>query len=730
MPQELSNPTLQDEDNSLIFQLRELLEYKWNIAGIVLIFALISIVLVSIKTPVYRATSSLQIEFRQGSVQSVGENYDTGSATQGYYATQIAVLKSRSLAQKVVDQIDWSQYPNFLPEKKERRNWLKWVEKYLPFELGDLNAEIAAPAIAESTDLTLRREFVDQFMASTVVEPVAMTQIVNIHFLSVYPALAMEAANALVTVYINSGFEAQFDATKRATDWLNERLGTIRDDLVESESALQSFRENQDLVNVRGGRGVLEDELNDNLQRLREAQRRATLLRNTYEQIVKARGNVLELQNLPALLSNDLVRKTKEGYLAAQQNMSDVQTRYKHKHPKMIQAQARLNEAQSAFENQLKNAARGIRSEFNVANEMVNSLSSAVSITKTDIRSLDRKGYKLQMLTRDSESNRDLYDAMLKRFKETDLAGDFRALKAQIVDEAILPEKPYLPRKRKSVVYAIILGLIAGIGLAILRRHFDTSIKSTAELELLSDVPVFASIPNVSKGLFSASVSKMLLENPRSSFSEGIRSIRTGIVLSDFDKSRKRILVTSALEEEGKSSIALNLAYAFAESEKVLLIDADFRKPKLAKYLDLKANHVGTGEILQETATFKDAVQKVSENLQFLSVGDIGNSPSQVLSNPRFIKLLQSVSTYYDRIIIDSAPCVPVSDSFILAKYADGVLLVVKYDSTAAKIVSSLHRRFSQINAPLLGQVLNRVDHRRAMKGQDIYYYGRGYYGQ
>nr|WP_255558274.1 polysaccharide biosynthesis tyrosine autokinase [Zhongshania aquimaris] len=710
--------------------MRELLEYKWNIAGIVLIFALISIVLVSIKTPVYRATSSLQIEFRQGSVQSVGENYDTGSATQGYYATQIAVLKSRSLAQKVVDQIDWSQYPNFLPEKKERRNWLKWVEKYLPFELGDLNAEIAAPAIAESTDLTLRREFVDQFMASTVVEPVAMTQIVNIHFLSVYPALAMEAANALVTVYINSGFEAQFDATKRATDWLNERLGTIRDDLVESESALQSFRENQDLVNVRGGRGVLEDELNDNLQRLREAQRRATLLRNTYEQIVKARGNVLELQNLPALLSNDLVRKTKEGYLAAQQNMSDVQTRYKHKHPKMIQAQARLNEAQSAFENQLKNAARGIRSEFNVANEMVNSLSSAVSITKTDIRSLDRKGYKLQMLTRDSESNRDLYDAMLKRFKETDLAGDFRALKAQIVDEAILPEKPYLPRKRKSVVYAIILGLIAGIGLAILRRHFDTSIKSTAELELLSDVPVFASIPNVSKGLFSASVSKMLLENPRSSFSEGIRSIRTGIVLSDFDKSRKRILVTSALEEEGKSSIALNLAYAFAESEKVLLIDADFRKPKLAKYLDLKANHVGTGEILQETATFKDAVQKVSENLQFLSVGDIGNSPSQVLSNPRFIKLLQSVSTYYDRIIIDSAPCVPVSDSFILAKYADGVLLVVKYDSTAAKIVSSLHRRFSQINAPLLGQVLNRVDHRRAMKGQDIYYYGRGYYGQ
>jgi capsular exopolysaccharide synthesis family protein len=730
VPQELSNPTLQDEDNSLIFQLRELLEYKWNIAGIVLIFALISIVLVSIKTPVYRATSSLQIEFRQSSVQSVGENYDTGSATQGYYATQIAVLKSRSLAQKVVDQIDWSQYPDFLPEKKERRNWLKWLGKYLPVELGDFNSEIAAPATVESTGLALRRELVDQFIASTMVEPVAMTQIVNIHFLSVYPALAMEAANALVAVYINSGFEAQFDATKRATDWLNDRLGNIRDDLVESESALQSFRENQDLVNVRGGRGVLEDELNDNLQRLREAQRRATLLRNTYEQIDNANGKILELQNLSALLSNDLVRKTKEGYLAAQQNMSDVQTRYKYKHPKMIQARARLTEAQSAFENQLKNAAKGIRSEFNVANEMVISLSSAVSSTKADIRSLDRKGYKLQMLTRDSESNRDLYDAMLKRFKETDLAGDFRALKAQIVDEAILPEKPYLPRKRKSVVYAIILGLIAGIGLAILRRHFDTSIRSTADLELLSDVPVFASIPNVSKGLFAAPVSKMLLEKPRSSFSEGIRSIRTGIVLSDFDKSRKRILVTSALEEEGKSSIALNLAYAFAESEKVLLIDADFRKPKLAKYLELKDNHVGTGEILQETATFKDSVQRVSENLHFLSVGDIGNSPSQVLSNPRFIKLLQSVSAYYDRIIIDSAPCVPVSDSFILAKYVDGVLLVVKYDSTAAKIVSSLHRRFGQINAPLLGQVLNRVDHRRAMKGQDIYYYGGGYYGR
>lgn len=715
-----------DETGDLFDQLRSLLDYKFQIAGIALIAVLITAVVVFSKEPIYRATSSIHIEPNQNNVLNVQGAYDTGAGSQGYYATQVTVLASRELARKAVEQIDWEKYPEFLPQATPEPGWMSRLGEYLPF-IAEYTAEGDEP-VPLPDEAAQKRYLVDTFMRATKIEPVATTQIVKIHFLSKNPQLAKDGANALADVYIESGFEAQLEATRRATEWMNERLQGIRDSLAASESDLQEFRESQDVVNIRGGRGVLEEELSDNMQRLREAQSRQSSLENTYEKIQRVGSSVYGLEQIPGLLEKELVESTKKSYLVAQENISKLRSRYGPKHPKMIEAKARLEEARAAFETELRNAADNIRSQYQIATDNVRALSKAVDNTREALLKLDRKEYQLNVLQRETETNSELYDTILTRFKETDMAGDFQTLKAHIVDPAILPTRAYLPNKRRALMMAGFFGLLAGIGLALIRHHLDNSIRTGDELESIAGAPVFASVPSVGGAVFGKAVSRYIAEKPRSVFSEGVRTIRTGVVLSDLDQKKKRLLITSALEQEGKSCLATNLAIAFGQMERVLLVDCDMRRPTLCRYMKVKSgSQHGLSALLQGRTEPAKAVHHVAPNVDLLPVGELPSGPGAVLTSQRFRQVLEELSADYDRVIIDSAPCQPVSDTLLLAKHVDGVIFVVRYDSTSIKVVQTALRRLRQSKAPILGAVLNRVDHKKALKNGDSYYYGYYY---
>lgn len=721
-------PQSQEEIGDLFSQLRSLLDYKWQIAGIAVIAVLITAMVVYSQEPIYRATNSIVIEYRQGNVLGVEDVYETGAGANTYYATQVTVLGSRDMAEKAVERVDWSQYPDFLNRpvsltdkaKNAIGDAIPALRSFLDIE----NTEAVEP-----TPEMIKRARVSLFMRSTNIQPVATTQIVKIHFLSKNPALAAEAANALAEAYIESGFEAQFEAARRATEWLNERLSGVKGRLAESESALQEFREQQNILNIGSGKSVLEAELTDNMQRLRDAERVKSQLQNTYAQIRQAGNLPYLLQQISVLVEDELVRSTKQSFLAAEQEVSQLTPRYGPKHPAMIKAQARLMEAREAFHQQLRRAADGIRSKYEIAEKNVRSLSETVERTRQQIRALDRQDYSMQVLAREADSNSQLYDTILKRFKEADISGDFQTLKARVIDPAILPTRPHLPNKRRALMFAAFFGTLAGIALALVRNHLDTSIKTGDDLEQISGRPVFASVPEAGRRLLGGSVAKMVDSKPRSAFSEGIRTIRTGVLLSDLDKNKRRILVTSALPQEGKSSVATNLALAFAQMEKVLLVDCDLRKPNLVKYMGLKGNPVGISDMLRGDVERKSlAVHQVAPNVDLLPVGKHLPSPGQVLTSARFRQLLDEVSEGYDRVIIDSAPCQPVSDTLLLAGHVDGVIFVVRYDSTNIKVVQTVLKKIDKSQAPVLGMVLNRVDHKRAMQSGDSYYYGDGYY--
>ena len=716
------------ETINLVTQFNTIIEYKWQIIGVAIIAILVTALAVFSSTPIYRATNSLVIEYRQNNVLGVTDVYEAGAGANSYYATQLAVLRSRDIAEKATTRIEWERYPDFLEKPPSLFEIIKSNSTSLfPSLIPIFGANDSA--VAELTDTALLRARVDAFIAAAEIEPVINTQVVRVHFFSKNPQLATEAANALAEAYIESGFEAQFDAARRATEWLNERLSGVKGRLAESESALQEFREQQNILNIGSGKSVLEAELADNMQRLRDAERVKSQLQNTYAQIRQAEQLPYLLQQIPVLIEDELVRSTKQGFLAAEQAVSELRPRYGPKHPAMIKAQARLKEANEAFRQQLLRAADGIRTRYEAAEQNVRSLSVSVDKTRQQIRKLDRQDYSMQLLTREADANAQLYDTILKRFKETDVSSDFQSLKARVVDPAILPVRPHLPNKRRALVFAAFFGMLGGVALALIKGNLDTSVKTGDDLEQISAKPVFASVPEAGRGLLGGSIARMVEAKPRSAFSEGIRTIRTGVLLSDLDKNKRRILVTSALPHEGKSSVATNLALAFSPGEKVLLVDCDLRKPSLAKYMGLKGKPAGIGDMLQGDVDRKSlAVHQVAPNMDLLPVGKHLPSPGQILSSARFREMLDEISEGYDRVIIDSAPCQAVSDTLLLANHVDGVIFVVRYDSTNAKVVQSALKKIAKSHAQVLGMVLNRVDHKRAKKSGDSYYYGDGYY--
>ncbi len=715
------------EPEDIFSQLRSVLDYKWQIVGISVVFILVSALFVYSAQPVYRGVASVLIEYRQGGVLKDVDIYETGAGAKSYYATQVTVLGSRDMASRAVARIDWEKHEQALKVRPSSISTFKSRLVSVFPALDFLQQDIAEEPLGESAE---QSALVDMFLGATKLVPVVNTQLVQVHFLSTSRELAQEGANALAEAYIDSGFDAQFEATKRAAEWLNERLVGVKAQLEVSEKNLQNFRESQDLVSIAGGRQILETELADNMQRLRDAQRQKTQLQNTYAQIRSAAYNDYLLQQVPTLLQDELVRRTKEVFLASQNEISELKTRYGSKHPAMIKAQAKFEESQSAFYTQLRRAADNVQAQYEIASRNVASLSGVVEKTRSQIRALDRQDYRLQILNRETESNSQLYNTILKRFKEADVAGDFQPLKARIIDPAILPKRPFKPNKFKSMFFAGVFGVLVGIVVALIRNYLDTGIKTGDDLEQNTGFPVFASIPVVGRRLFAGSVSRVVESHPRTPFAEGLRTVRTGILLADLEKKNKKILVTSAMPQEGKSSIATNLALAFAQVERVLIVDCDLRKPNLTKYLGVKSSSPGVGELLQgRLDKTSKAIHPVAPNLDLLPIGTELPSPGQVLTSTKFRALLDEVSADYDRVIIDSAPCQPVSDSLLLAKQVDGIVFVVRYDSTPMKLVQASLRRLARPQVPILGLVLNRIDPVRAVRAEDSSYHGKGYYG-
>jgi capsular exopolysaccharide synthesis family protein len=702
----------EDEDVIDLKKLGETLwQGKWNILALIVIVTMLAVVAVLNVTPQFRANSILLIEDKHPPVLSFSQILDTSDGGSEYLQTQLALLQSRGLAERVVRKLNLTDEPLFDPRQHAES---AFAPKAILRKLGlaDLIPGLvpeddanAGPTEAQVFDIVTQR-------LRDEIEPALLgkSKLMAIGVELPNPELAAKIANAVAEGFIDSQLDASLDVSLATTNWMNSRLEELRGKLKTAEDTLQKYRESEGLVDVDGVATISANELSMTGTKMIDARRARAEAESQFRQVqsLSTAGDLDRLASVPAVLGHPLIQQFKADVARAQAKVEEMSRRYGDKHPAMVAARSDLSAATASLQAQVQLVVAGIERNYQLAQANENSLRSSFNSNKAQIQDISRKEFKLRELQREVDTNRSLYETFLTRLKETAATSDMNSANARIVDRAIVPTKPSKPKKPLIVSIAAVLAAVLGIGLTLLFEAMNNSFKSTEDVESKLNVPVLGVVPLVPKKN-RHQVAHLFEDNVNKAFSESIRTLRTSLVLTDLDSPRKIVLVTSSVPGEGKSSIASNLAFSVAHIEKVLLIDADLRRPTMARNFDFPVGTPGLANLIAGTAKLDECIRTVG-NVDMMPAGMVPPNPQELLSSARLTNILELLKTRYQRIIIDSPPTMAVSDSKLLATSCDALIYVVRAEHTSIPMVQKGMGQLLQNNAPITGVVLNQVD--------------------
>lgn len=728
--QQLANRPLaveQDDDEIDLLKLWQTIwNRKWSIITLTLVVAMVTVLIVLSLTPIYRAAATLLIEQKQAKVVSIEQVYGLDGSGNEYLQTQFELLKSRSLAERVVRELGLTTHPEFDPRQQEAplidlKGWLTSINlnALLPGVFPEDLEEELPPTEEEIFD-----KVVVAFMDRVSVEPQGKSQLVRVQVDMADANLAAQAANRLAQGFIESQLEASMEMSASASSWMNSRLGELRSKLKEAETQLQAFREKENLVDIGGVATISAAELAATSDRMVDARRSRAEAESLYRQVQSMKsGGWRKLATVSAVLGDPLIQQFKVDEARAKAKIDELSKRYGARHPTMEAARTELAAAEASLRGQVEQVVAGIERNYRLAVANEQSLRSSVNENKAQIQNISRKEFQLSELQREVDTNRALYDTFLTRIKETTATSDLDTANARVVDKAVVPKVPVKPKKALIVLLATFLAGLVGVGLSLLLEMLNNTFKSAEDVEQKLNLPVLGLLPLIKKH-DRKQLAHLFAADTNHSFSESVRSIRTSVVLAGLDRAQKILLVTSTVPGEGKSTVSASVATALGQVEKVLLIDADMRRPTLAKNFDLAVGTPGLANLIAGTAEPEQAIQQIN-GIDMLSAGTVPPNPLELLSSERFAQLIKRFAEHYDRIVIDSPPTQAVSDALVVGSLADALIYVVKHDETAIPLVQKGVGQLLQHNVPVTGVVLNQVDINKAKK--QGYNYG-GYY--
>jgi capsular exopolysaccharide synthesis family protein len=687
--------------------------------------------------PVYRGTATVLLDpVRKKSVTNE-EILDSMAGTpRDYYLTQIEIMKSRDYAERLVRVLNLTRHPDFDPRQQRRdKGWMgSLMERFsAAAPATDKPAEIES-AINEDA---VREAAVGRVMGGISVTPSRNTQLVKVSFDTTDPLLAERVPNALSMIYIVADLESRTGAARQSMSFLSEQAEKLKTQLAESERELQQFRESQKIVVTKGtSLSEATRRLEGLTASLEDARKKRSDAELSYKQVsAAARGQAGEaMEALPLFQKDPMLQRLKETEAEAERRASEASKRYGPEHPRIVSVQSDLKIAREAVRRQIAAVAESAGKEFEIAKANEASLAQAHAKATVEAQVFNRAEFPLTRLERNVESNRRLYEAFIQRANEVRI-GDIQQPIARIVDLARVPGGPTGPDRRRIVVMAMFVALFAGVGIALFLTLLDKGIKTGLDLETRLEIKAIGVLPRM-KSTPDAPLDRMVVDDNSNTFSEGIRTIRSDVQLSTLDSPHKTVLVTSTIPGEGKTTVACNLAFAFAQVKKTLLIEADMRRPKVARALKLELHNPGLSEFVAGDIGIEQCVHPVDDTgLYVLQSGKVPLNPLEMLSSHRFADAMESLKAMFDVIVIDSPPVELVSDSMVLSRFANAVLFVIKADHTPYPLARHSLIRLRRVGAPVLGAVLNYFDVEKAHRyygdyssfGTEYYYRNYGY---
>ena len=699
---------------------------KWRILSLALVITFLVALIVLSLTPIYKATSSLLIESEETNIVSIEQVYGLDASKKEYFETQYEILKSRYIAEKVVNKLALDSHPIFIEKLDESnssafdgiKTTLKSILTFLP--------QKEREPLSEDEQAQLRKELlITLFSENLTISPVPNTQVVKIAYTSESPKLAAEIANTVAEVYIESYLEAKFDMTSKATSWLNDSLAGLRNKLEVSEKNLAEFDQREQLVDLDGVVGLASEELQGLSEQLLQAENRLKQSEIIFEQVQNFNGDPAELAAMPAVQNHPSIQNVKEAELKAQSNVSELSKVYGPKHLKMISAQAELASVMQTLENQVASLISGITNEYRQAQSQVNRLRVAVASAKEEYRKLSTLESKRRVLQREVDTNQQLYDSFFTRLQETSEVEGFESANARVLDRATLPVEPFKPKKSLILIATLVMSTGFGIFIALVLDFLNSGIRSVDDVERRLGQRMMGLIPWQPHKKNNDLPLREFFDTSNHVFSEAIRTLRTSIQLLDLSGDKKVIMVTSSVPKEGKTTVSINLAFAMGQIGKTLLIDTDLRKPAIAKRFGMPGFQPGIANLVSGTHSLDECLcNDVASNIDVITAGSATPNPQELLMNDNFKKVIKQLREQYEHIIIDTAPIQAVSDAIIVSESADMLFHVVKADATNEKIVSSGLERFMRVGKRIDGVILNQVDVKKAGNG----YAYTGYY--
>ncbi len=701
---------------------------RLTVVTVFLIVAVLALILGLGKEPLYTSSSTVLVEKNRPNNNLGSSGYSSWDPE--FLPTQIEIIKSKSVTRRVVDtlQLDTRYRSYFFPESEEEESFVSTIKK----SVSSFVAALFQPDKDENGDGSddekeLRDEadvIASMLQDGIEVKPVRETRVLNILYTDKDPRMAQRIAEALVQAYIEVSLEIKLSSTQHSLKWMTSKAAAERKKLEESERALQKYKRDQNLVTVENKLTIYPEKLAQASRKLSESENRQKELKALYNQIIKVQDNSQALETIPALAQNPAIVSLRSQILKAQQLIKELSKKYGSKHPKMIKAVDDRNILIQEKNIEIKRVIESTRNEYELAKSRQESLKEQLASSKNELLDVNERFVQYTIMNREVEANRVLYDALTASLKKASLTEESQSVNIWVMRSASLPKGPSNRNPKRILLLGMILGLAGGVGLAFFIEYLDNTIKSTDDLEQRYGMTVLGSVQEAGKG---EAIETTIKDNARSPISESYRIIRSSLLLSSADHPPRTILVTSMATQDGKTTTSINLARTMAHGgDKVLLIDADMRKPRVHSLFGMP-NTVGLSSYLSGNSDEKIIRSLADEKIGVIPSGPIPPNPSELLESKRMQHLLQQLTGVYDFIIIDSPPIGHLVDGLILSTLVDGTVLVARAGKTTYDLFGSGLKKMQDIKAPILGAILNSMSAKLAGSKYHHYY---EYYSQ
>lgn len=742
------------KEASLLEYWRIILKRKWVIVTVTAVLLAASAILSFTATPLFRAGATLLIEDPGSSMLTIQDLFNSSSGTTDwlgtYFNTQLKILQSRLLAERVAKKMNLASRPELQNPAAEQRSllrmlktvaslrWLKGGDKASPEPAAKGGVEDPSAAYAE---------FV---MAGLKVEPVPETRLVSLSFTAAHPRLAADVANTLAQEFIAYSIESRYEATQQTTDFLNEQIARVREDLAAKQRELTKYNEQKNIVPLNDQENSIVNQYGDQLKAYTDAQLERVNAESNYRQL-----SSLKVDSLPQLIGNPALQSLKTKYSELQRDWAEKGKTLGPNNPEMVSLRSQLETTKGQLEGEIRKAADAANIAWQSALAKERTMDGLLAGKRGEVSRMNNASIFSESLDREIKSNQELLKRLQDQQATTDVSARLNGLKTsniKIVDPAVVPSAPFSPNVKRGFLVALLLGLLLGIGLAFAADFLDNSVKGPEDLERLTGLPSLGIIPHFSAGAARkkdsgygngygsvygvgsggddpalAKVTEIELINhlfPKIAIAEDYRTIRTAILFSHPDSDPRTIAFTSISPEEGKSATLVNLAISFAQlGDRVLAIDADLRKPRLAKVFQVR-NLTGLTGILTGRASLEEAVQKTAiDNLWVLPGGPHPPNPAELLNSRRMKELLAQTKQEFSVVLIDLPPVLAVIDPVIVSSMADSTVLVLKTGKATRKPLLKTIEELRKAKASLIGAIFNDSKSRKSGTSSNYFQY-------